>query len=314
MGMAALVFAMAVFAANGTFARSLSTPINMRQTKTLTLCVGEQAALHIFNSEKERKNHTLKVNHSKVLQAVEKRNAGSGTDAVIKGMKAGRTKVVVSIKKSGKSVKKVTMTVKVRKHSFDKQGKCIHCGQKKKNNGVSNGGKQTGNSQAPLIEEISIPQSQQGGNEGTSVFTSNTTVSPTAGNSATKFSGLRNKYPEGMPWGDEQFYMIKGNRSLPVDENGLRLGNLWACAAFAFRLNDEVFGTGNYYQHNNVNKKQVGDVIHLNHSHWVIVTNKSDAGFTVAEGNMNRAVHWDRFISRDEMQSQMNIVNTKYPQ
>ena len=133
-------------------------------------------------------------------------------------------------------------------------------------------------------------------------------------------TNLQDKYPEGMTWTNFEPYGSRGElgeyyrfQGGPVKGAGLGVG----CAAFAFLLSDEAFGSlpsrtidrgGFGYE-----DIKVGDILRVNNnSHFVIVLQVSAGGVTVAEANYNKSVHWGRTISADDIMTADFLV-TRYP-
>jgi len=133
-------------------------------------------------------------------------------------------------------------------------------------------------------------------------------------------TSLKDKYPEGMTWTNfepygsagalGEYYRFQGG---PVKGAGLGVG----CAAFAFLLSDEAFGSlpsrtidRGGFDYGDI---KVGDILRVNNnSHFVIVLQKSAGGVTVAEANYNKSVHWGRAISADDIMAADFLV-TRYP-
>ena len=77
-----------------------------------------------------------------------------------------------------------------------------------------------------------------------------------------KIIALKEKYPEKMPWTDENFYAWKG---------GI-FGGGSGCAGFAFLLSDEAFGDLKARNHSDFTKLRVGDMVRINNdTHFVII-------------------------------------------
>lgn len=132
--------------------------------------------------------------------------------------------------------------------------------------------------------------------------------------------GLKDQYPEGMPWtnflpygrdGDKgDAYWWKGG-SVKGASGGV------GCAAFVFLLSDASFDSlpsrtidnGNF----SYEDIKVGDILRVNNSHFVIVLEKSTGGVIIAEANYNKSVHWGRAMSKSEVMM-ANFIVTRYPQ
>ena len=120
-----------------------------------------------------------------------------------------------------------------------------------------------------------------------------------------KLIAFKEQFPQGMPWGNEQFYgEYKGYRIL-----------LFGCTAFAGRLSDGAFGDLPSRFHSDVGAIKVGDTLRINNdTHSVIVLAVDETGVVIAEGNYNWAVNWGRKISTAELRAQPGLtVETRYP-
>lgn len=131
---------------------------------------------------------------------------------------------------------------------------------------------------------------------------------------------LQDKYPEGMTWTNFDPYGSTGKwgeyyRFRGGSVKGASLGV--GCAAFAFILSDEAFGSlpsrtidrGGF----SFEDIKVGDILRVNNnSHFVIVLQVSAGGVTVAEANYNKSVHWGRAVSVEDIMAADFLV-TRYP-
>ncbi len=136
-----------------------------------------------------------------------------------------------------------------------------------------------------------------------------------------KMIALKEEYTEGMTWTNFTPYGSKGTKGDSYVWKGGKVKGVdrgVGCAAFAFILSDEAFGSlparavdkGKF----TFKDVKVGDILRVNNnSHFVIVLQKSDAGVIVAEGNYNKSVHWGRVLSKAEVES-ANFVVTRYPE
>ena len=136
---------------------------------------------------------------------------------------------------------------------------------------------------------------------------------PTQAEAYDAMMALKSTYPEGMEWTDAS--------SGTYNWNGGRLpGNVTGgtgCVAFAFRLSDAAFGNlparvfgKNEFTFEDV---KVGDILRVNNgSHTVIVTGKTDAAVVLAEGNYNGKIHWDRTLTKTEVEDAYQYI-TRYP-
>ena len=83
--------------------------------------------------------------------------------------------------------------------------------------------------------------------------------------------------------------------------------------AFAMIASDAAFGTIPAYRFTDMSKIRVGDILRINgDSHSVIVLKVNGAtSFTIAEGNYNSAINWERDI--DLEQTGFNYGFTRSP-
>lgn len=119
-----------------------------------------------------------------------------------------------------------------------------------------------------------------------------------------KLIAMKEKYPEGTPWTNENVYSWKGG----IYSKG------GGCSAFSFILSDNVFGDLKARKHTDFLQAKVGDIIRLhNDAHSVIVLEREDTIITVAEGNYNSSVHWGRKIDLSDSNNGFTYVLTRYP-
>ena len=96
-------------------------------------------------------------------------------------------------------------------------------------------------------------------------------------------------YTEGTPWGSSKKYISTGTRIIG-----------YGCAAFVLKLSDKVYGSKPIKCIRSSFTYQSGDIVHFGkhgQSHFVIILKADDKTLTVAEGNYNSSVHWNRKIS-----------------
>ena len=108
-----------------------------------------------------------------------------------------------------------------------------------------------------------------------------------------------------MPWTNES----NEYTSYPMYIKG------YGCAAYAFLLSDTVFGElPPTARHSNFDISRAGDILRTqNDTHTVVVLEKRADSVIVTEGNFNGQVHWDREITRQELEEQNFYVRTRYP-
>lgn len=120
----------------------------------------------------------------------------------------------------------------------------------------------------------------------------------------------REGYTEGTSWTDEN-HSYTWNGGVP----GIP-GSGTGCVAFAYELSDAVFGNlpARMCSPVKLSDVKVGDILRVNfNTHSVIVLQVSDAGVTVAEGNVNGMVHWGRTLTKAEVEAADNLI-TRYPE
>lgn len=119
-----------------------------------------------------------------------------------------------------------------------------------------------------------------------------------------KIIALKERFPNGTPWGNDVSYDFKG---------GI-YGRGYGCAGFAFMLSDEAFGELPARILEDYNQIRVGDILRVNNdSHSVVVLEVKSDGIVVAEGNYNDSVLWEREISNEELQQSFTYLMTRYP-
>ena len=117
-------------------------------------------------------------------------------------------------------------------------------------------------------------------------------------------NGLRSEYPEGMHWTNDNSYY-----SPAVHMTG------YGCAGFALICSDAAFGDLPVTsRHSNFDAIKVGDMLRINHNaHSVVVLEKRADSVIVTEGNFNSSIHWDREITRQDLEAGNYEVTTRYP-
>jgi hypothetical protein len=118
-------------------------------------------------------------------------------------------------------------------------------------------------------------------------------------------NGLRSTYPEGMPWTNESNEYT--SKTLYISGKG--------CSAFAFLCSDKVFGDLPLTAvHSNFDRLRAGDILRVqNDTHTVVVLEKRADSVIVTEGNFDAAIHWDREITRRELEEENFYARTRYP-
>lgn len=116
---------------------------------------------------------------------------------------------------------------------------------------------------------------------------------------------LKNQYPEGMSWTNDNYYEWQG---------GIYSGG-HGCAGFAFMLSDAAFDElpARMNEDFAFTDVQVGDILRINNdTHSVIVLEVNDNSVMIAEGNYNKSVHWGRTLTKDQVLS-ADFMITRYP-
>lgn len=120
-----------------------------------------------------------------------------------------------------------------------------------------------------------------------------------------KMIAMKEQYPEGMPWTNDNFYAWNG---------GIYTGG-YGCMGFAFILSDAAFGTLPARKHTDFSKIRVGDILRINYdTHSVIVLEVKSNSVIIAEGNYNSSIHWEREILLSEIEQSGEYVLTRYPE
>lgn len=116
---------------------------------------------------------------------------------------------------------------------------------------------------------------------------------------------LKDKYPDGMKWTNDDFYAWNG---------GYYSGG-YGCAAFAFILSDAAFGDlpARRYTSFDASSVRVGDILR-NDRHSYIVLEVHEDYFTIAEGNINESILWGREIGFDGVTYNFEEHLTRYPE
>ncbi len=118
-------------------------------------------------------------------------------------------------------------------------------------------------------------------------------------------TALKEKYPEGMRWTNDNYYGWNG---------GIFTGG-YGCAGFAFMLSDAAFGRLPARKVADMASYRIrtGDILRMdNDSHSVIVLQVLSDGVIVAEGNYNSSVHWGRKIPSSALKN-LTYIMTRYP-
>ena len=110
---------------------------------------------------------------------------------------------------------------------------------------------------------------------------------------------LKEEYSQGRSWTNDDQYVWE--REIAI---GLGYGKYTGrgCMAFAMIASDAAFGNIPAYNFTDMSKIRVGDILRINNNtHSVIVLKVIGAtSFTIAEGNYNSAINWERDIDLTE--------------
>ena len=110
---------------------------------------------------------------------------------------------------------------------------------------------------------------------------------------------LKEEYPQDRSWTNDDQYVWE--REIAI---GLGYGKYTGrgCMAFAMIASDAAFGNIPAYNFTDMSKIRVGDILRINNNtHSVIVLRvKEPTSFTIAEGNYNSAINWERDIDLTE--------------
>ena len=129
-----------------------------------------------------------------------------------------------------------------------------------------------------------------------------------------KIIALKEKYPDGTPWGSDKVYKIPGVLSTGEVYYTYARG----CGAFTRMCQDVAFGdfkkTSYYDSFDDIRVgDQVGYENETSSGHAVIVLEKRADSIIIAEGNAGNEVHWGREITREFLESHNFSVSSRYP-
>ena len=125
---------------------------------------------------------------------------------------------------------------------------------------------------------------------------------------------MKEKYPEGTPWnGDYTKYVW----NTTPEEDVTFIG--YDCTAFAYMMSDEAFGDSPVYYVRDSKELRIGDIVHFAEyddkpAHDAVIIGISSDGYTLAEGNYNKTVHWGRTITRSWMEQHFGYGYSRYPE
>ena len=167
------------------------------------------------------------------------------------------------------------------------------------------------------VEEEITPVETVNTTTTTHAVTTTTTTRPTTTKNIKKEKQIYNQlisykktYPTGYNWDNSYYYQFQGDAGY---EGG------YECAAFAFYLQDMIFGNTPGERRYDLYNVKVGDIIrYKNNGHSVIVLTRNDKYVTVAEANVTMdgynhpIVHWGRKLSLDEISETFTNYVTRY--
>lgn len=122
---------------------------------------------------------------------------------------------------------------------------------------------------------------------------------------------LKEEYPEGSSWGENDRYTSSV------------LGSGRECAGYAYMISDRIFGSLPQRTHKNYYDIKPGDIIEQKNSsgqtyHWSVVTTSpvdADGYFRTTGGNVGGGlVTWEGFGTAETMEAEgYSIIHTRYP-
>lgn len=117
---------------------------------------------------------------------------------------------------------------------------------------------------------------------------------------------FKEKYPEGMEFDNKKSYITEKLFPDIIYEGK-------GCAGFAFELSDTAFGDLPGRVTFDYSKVRAGDIIRMyEDSHSVIVLKVEGDVVTVAEGNYNRRIHWERTLDLNNADLEWDYMITRY--
>ena len=125
-----------------------------------------------------------------------------------------------------------------------------------------------------------------------------------------KMEAVKEEYPEGTPYEENvHYYVSKGKMNDFISFTGT------GCAGFALLLSDAAFGNLPFFELRTFTFEElrVGDMLRLNNdTHMATILEKRADSVIIGEGNYNKAVHWGRVLTKDEVMK-ADYVWTRYP-
>ncbi len=117
---------------------------------------------------------------------------------------------------------------------------------------------------------------------------------------------MKEDYPEGMPWTNDDFYAWDGG--------GMYSGG-YGCVAYAYLVSDAAFGTLQCEEPLDYDPAllRVGDMIRYD-GHTIVVLEVESDAFIVTEGNFNHSIHWGRRVTFDSLEGLVEYYTSRYPE
>ena len=117
---------------------------------------------------------------------------------------------------------------------------------------------------------------------------------------------MKEDYPEGMPWTNDDFYAWNGG--------GMYYGG-YGCVAYAYLVSDAAFGYLPAEEPLDYDPAllRVGDMIRYN-GHTIMILEVQEDAFIVTEGNYNSSVHWGRRVSFSSLEGNVDYYTSRYPE
>jgi len=116
---------------------------------------------------------------------------------------------------------------------------------------------------------------------------------------------LKDTYPDGMRWTNDDYYESEALQ---------RAG--YGCEGFGLLCSDAAFGALPITEeHSDFDRIQVGDLLRINNdTHTIIVLEKGTDYVVAAEGNNCSVIRWGRMFTRQRLEDGNFTVRTRYPE
>lgn len=118
---------------------------------------------------------------------------------------------------------------------------------------------------------------------------------------------LKTVFPEGMSWTEANTY------DWTIADHNIYSPGI-ACSAYAQQVSDLVFGVdAPVFSHRDFDNIKVGDILKIyGEHHATVVLEVHDNYVIMTEGNYNGTVHWERKVSKTDLQNGNCVVVTRY--